>query len=160
MDESLFNRLEVFYKNFEDKIKELGLERKDCGGCTFCCAAPPFLMTTSDLEYEYLVRYLKSVNYNIDFHFEILDGQKSDKRLEDPNLSLCPLNKIGVGCAGHPARPFACRIFGPLSQEKINIDVCVYKNPRIYKTPLGIPLWDEYASILKSYPFKTGYIYS
>lgn len=156
--EILFARLEAFYNNFEEKIKELGLERKNCDGCMVCCVSPVFVLTTSDLEYEYLINYLKSINYDIDFHFELLDKNRPDKRLTLNSPYPCPLCK-SKGCAGYPARPFGCRIFGPLSQENVNISMCVYKKPRIYKSPFEIPLWDEYASILRSYPFKVGYFY-
>lgn len=167
MEQELYKRLEKFYNDFDGKIKELKLEQKDCGACRACCCYPPILMTTSNLEYEYLACYLSSINYPVDFHFEIIDENNPDKRNNFTSW-ICPLYKQNVGCAlhhtvqgcaGYPARPFACRIFGSLAQKGEGIPECVFKNPLIYETPLDIPLWDEYASILRDYGFKKGYIY-
>lgn len=158
MEQELYKQFEKFYKNFDGKSKELELEQKNCGACRGCCSYP-FLMTTSNLEYEYLAHYLNSINYPIDFHFEIIDENNPDKR-NNSHSWVCPLYKQNAGCAGYPARPFACKVLGTLSRGNTDIiDICVYKNPFIYKTPLDIPLWDEYASILRDYGFVKDYIF-
>ena len=156
--EHLFPQLRQFYQDFAAKVKEMNLEEADCGDCGRCCESPPFLMTTSDLEFHHIQHYIKEQGLHYRVHFRVSTEEEPDRR--EAYLSwTCPFYTRHKGCAIYPVRPFACRIFGPLAQEPISFDGCSFKNPLIYSIPPEIPLWDGYAKILRQYDFKRGYIF-
>lgn len=156
--EHLIPQLQTFFEDFAGEIKRLGLEQADCGDCGRCCTSPPFLMTTSDLEFLLIQRYIKEKGLFHRVHFIPLTPEHMDKR--ESYLSwTCPFYTRATGCEIYPVRPFACRIFGPLAQEPITFNPCVFKNPKIYQIPPEIPMWDRYAAVLRQYDFKRGYIF-
>ena len=156
--EHLFPQLLTFFDDFAAEVTKLDLERADCGECGRCCQSPPFLMTTSDLEYQLVMSYIREHALPFSLQFIPCSPDHGDKR--EGYLSwTCPLYTSKGGCAVYPVRPFACRIFGPLAQEPITFPYCVFKNPRIYHIPPEIPLWDRYAAILRQYDFKRGYLF-
>lgn len=156
--EALYPELAAFFDDFTRELKSLRLEEADCGGCGRCCESPPFLMTCSDLEFAYIQRYLAGQGIESRLHFVPVTGDDPDQRTAYARWR-CPLYVTGTGCAVYPVRPLSCRVFGPLSQDAIEFDFCAFKNPKIYETPLEIPLWESYAKILRKYPFKRGYIF-
>jgi Fe-S-cluster containining protein len=156
--EHLFPELEAFYEDFTRELRNLHLEEADCGQCGRCCESPPFLMTCSDLEFSRLERFIEQEGMEYRLHFIPLQGDEPDRRTVWARWR-CPLYAAGKGCVVYPVRPLSCRVFGPLAQGPIEFDFCVFKNPRIYETPLEIPLWENYARILRKYPFRRGYIF-
>ncbi|MDQ7822591.1 MAG: YkgJ family cysteine cluster protein [Candidatus Eremiobacteraeota bacterium] len=156
--EHLFPQLRAFFDEFHREVKSLGLEEADCGDCGRCCTSPPFLMTTSDLEYALVQQYLHEQRLPYRVHFRPLAGDALDERESFLNWT-CPFYTRSSGCAVYPVRPFACRIFGPLSQEPETFEGCAFTKPRVYSIPPEIPLWGRYASILRQYDFRRGYIF-
>ncbi len=148
----------TFLDDFAAEVKKLSLEEADCGDCGRCCESPPFLMTTSDLEFLIIRRYIEENHLPYRVHFIPLTGDSLDKRESYINWQ-CPFYTRRKGCDIYPVRPFACRIFGPLAQEPITFEYCAYKDPRVYSIPPEIPLWGSYAAILRQYDFKRGYIF-
>lgn len=156
--EHLYPALLAFFDEFAAEITKRELEQADCGDCGRCCQSPPFLMSTSDLEYSLMQQYIREHNLPYRIHFIPLTADHVDRR-EGYTSWTCPLYTRKGGCAVYPVRPFACRIFGPLAQEPITFDFCVFTKPQIYSIPPEIPLWDRYAAILRQYDFKRGYIF-
>ncbi len=156
--EHLFPQLQAFFDDFAAEIKKLGLEEADCGDCGRCCQSPPFLMTTSDLEYRYIQKYISEEKLYYRVHFRVVTDEHPDLR-EAYAQWTCPFYTRRKGCAIYPVRPFACRIFGPLAQEPVTFNYCVFKKPKIYSIPPEIPLWSGYAAVLRQYDFKRGYIF-
>jgi len=148
--------MKAFFDDFAAETRKLSPEKADCGDCRQCCESPPFLMTTSDLEFLIIKRYMEENRLHHRVHFIPLTGDTLDKR-ESYLFWQCPFYSRLNHCEIYPVRPFACRIVGPLVQEPIKH--CVYKNPRIYSIPPEIPLWDSYAAILRQYDFRRGYIF-
>jgi Fe-S-cluster containining protein len=156
--DQLFPQLRQFYEDFALKVREMNLEEADCGDCGRCCESPPFLMTTSDLEYHHIQQFIKESGLPYRVHFRVITDEEPDRREAYLNWT-CPFYTRYRGCTIYPVRPFACRIFGPLAQEPIDFEGCAFKNPQIYSIPPEIPLWDRYAGILRQYDFKRGYIF-
>lgn len=156
--EHLIPQMQAFYDDFAAEVKKLSLEEADCGDCGQCCGSPPFLMTTSDLEFLMIRRYVEENHLPQRVHFIPLSDEDPDRR--ESYLSWqCPFYSRLKGCTVYPVRPFACRILGPLSQDPVITEGCAFKRPKVYSIPPEIPLWGGYASILRQYDFKRGYIF-
>ena len=156
--EHLFPELLSFYDEFAAESKNLRLEEADCGECGKCCQGPPFLMTTSDLEYRLIQNYIRENRLPFRIHFKAITADQLDRR-EGYLAWTCPLYTKSKGCEVYPVRPFACRILGPLSHDPGLVEYCAFKNPRLYTIPPEIPLWSRYAGILRQYDFKRGYFF-
>ncbi|MHC9543602.1 MAG: YkgJ family cysteine cluster protein [Vulcanimicrobiota bacterium] len=154
--EHLIPQMHAFFDDFAAEVKKLSLEEADCGDCGHCCESPPFLMTTSDLEFLIIKLYVEENHLPHRVHFLPLTGESLDRR-ESYLYWQCPFYSRLKGCSVYPVRPFACRVLGPLAQEPI--EHCAYKKSSIYSIPPEIPLWGSYAAILRQYDFKRGYIF-
>jgi len=62
------------------------------------------------------------------------------------------------GCTVYAGRPLACRVFGPMSQERIEWEFCSYQDTsRVYSSPGEIPLWDRYLELVRD--SERGYVF-
>ena len=157
----LFVELERFYARFADVVSGLQKPEGSCAGCGRCCVGPPLYMTCSDLEYEHLLRGYGTHRLPVApaVHFESLTRERPDPRRVFRKWA-CPFYSDADGCTVYLHRPFACRVFGPLAQVPIWWDFCVYrKSPSIYREPEDIPLWGEFADLIRSYRARWGFIF-
>lgn len=160
----LLDALEGFYGRFAEAVSpEAGFPRPEgtCSGCGRCCVGPPLYMTCSDLEFELMLRAFEGPGSSggARVHFEALGPDRPDLRKVHPKWA-CPFYSEARGCTVYPFRPFACRVFGPLSQVPIWWDFCGYQRiSRLYGEPDGIPLWGEFAALIRSYRARWGYAY-
>ena len=155
----LFAGLESFYARFAEAVAGLQKPEGSCAGCGRCCVGPPFYMTCSDLEFEHVMRSYGTSRLPVvpAVHFEALTRERPDPRRLYRKWA-CPFYSDVVGCTVHQNRPFACRVFGPLAQAPIWWEYCVYqKNPAIYREPEEIPLWGEFANLIRSYRARWGF---
>lgn len=154
--EELHRRLTAFYEAFDKEIDKLPRPHGSCAGCGRCCVGPPLYMTCSALEFEHALRRATG---SPRVHFEAVSEGRPDKRLAFRTWT-CPFYSHDTGCTVYHGRPLACRVFGPMSRQRIWWDFCVYQaTSKVYEAPQEIPLWAEYEALVRDAGPTRGYVY-
>ncbi|MFH0801625.1 MAG: YkgJ family cysteine cluster protein [bacterium] len=150
--------MRLFLDGYDRLLLDAGFKKEECGDCRRCCVTP-FLMTCSDLEAEIVFRWLDENHLEKNLHFEVLADEESDKRAPYDSWTCPLLDRRSGKCRVYHVRPYPCRIVGPMMADPSLLTGCKYKKPFVYKTPLEIVGWENYASILRKYDFKRGYFF-
>jgi Flp pilus assembly protein TadD len=106
---NILKRLKEVYDDFgREYLQNLNIT---CGNCYICCSAPTNYPKLSNLEYDFLVDFVKE--NNIEPSGEALKGY-----MEAKDRKICPYYDKEKGCIIYSARPFCCRVYGPFRFEK------------------------------------------
>ena len=147
-----FEKLLVFYKSLTTYLNEVYPYQKDCGTCNKCCCYPYFYMIMYSPEFELIQAFIEENSMPVRVKFDKLVSRNLDKRVYYKSW-VCPLYDHGKRkCSIYPVRPFSCRVFGAYSTLEGQIDGCVFDNQIIYKFTDELPFWNDYVSVLKSFP--------
>jgi Fe-S-cluster containining protein len=157
-----FEDIRGFYSLLDANLQEISATARArgnaCGTCFECCKYNFYL---SKYEFDYLEDHLIRTRGESHVEWVTCSTPIQDKRRSQPYdpSYRCPLYEEGVGCTVYEARPLACRTLGPMLPHHSKLPSwCVYTNPISYDRTDAIPLWSEYADMLRRHqPAPAGY---